>query len=86
MPELIFSNLANNEEKKFLLESLGYEIDCNDFVLDGKTKKLHICPITKKPVKLENASVLPGSTVIINTNAMTLSEYFARYLKEEKEG
>lgn len=80
MPEVIFSSLIESE-KKFLLDSLGYGLNKEGFIINNKTKKIHKCPITKENVRLSDASILPGSTIIINTNALTLSEYFSRYLK-----
>ena len=36
---------------------------------------------TKEAVKLENASILPGSTIIIDTNSFSLAEYFEEFGK-----
>lgn len=73
---------VNNEEKKLLLDILDYGVDEEGFIIDNKTKKHHICPFSKTPVSISDSSLLPGSTVIINTTALTLSEYFSRYLEE----
>lgn len=73
----------DNDEKKILLESLGYSVDSEGYVRD-LNGKIHLCPYTNGKVKFENASILPGSTVIINTSAFTLSEYVTEYLEDDK--
>ncbi|MFA4957301.1 MAG: hypothetical protein WC556_10075 [Candidatus Methanoperedens sp.] len=73
---------VNNEEKKLLLDILDYGVDAEGFIIDKKTKKHHICPFSNTPVSIDDSSLLPGSTIIINTTALTLSEYFSRYLEE----
>ncbi|VVB87337.1 Uncharacterised protein [uncultured archaeon] len=69
------------EEKKILLDILGYEIGEGGIILDKHTKKEHICPITESVVFIENASVLPGSTVVINTSELSLAEYFTKFVE-----
>jgi hypothetical protein len=72
----------NNEERKLLLDILDYKIDEEGFVVDNRTKQHHICPMSNMKVRINDSSILPGSTIIINTSALTLSEYFSRYLDE----
>lgn len=72
----------NNEERKLLLDILDYKIDKEGFVVDNRTKQHHICPMSNTKVHINDSSILPGSTIIINTSALTLSEYFSRYLDE----
>jgi hypothetical protein len=69
------------EEKKILLDILGYEVGEAGIILDKDTKKEHICPITESVVFIEYASVLPGSTVVINTSELSLSEYFTKFVE-----
>ena len=73
------------EEKKILLDVLGYEIGEAGIILDKETKKEHICPITGSVVFIENASVLPGSTVVINTSELSLAEYFTKFVEMQSE-
>ncbi len=70
------------EERKVLLDILGYEVNEDGIILDKKTGKEYKDPITGDVVFIENASILPGSTVIINTSELTLSEYITRYLEK----
>jgi|GEM_PF-1386060 hypothetical protein len=72
----------NVEEKHALLDILGYEVSEDGIILDKKTKKEYICPITNEVVFIENASILPGSTVVINTSELSLAEYFTKYIEK----
>lgn len=70
------------EEKKILLDILGYEIGEDGIILDKDTKKEHICPITGEVVFIENASILPGSTVVMKTSELSLAEYFTVFVEK----
>lgn len=73
---------VNEEERRLLLDILDYEVDGDGLIVDKKTKRHYICPISKTKVPISSSSILPGSTIILNTSALTLSEYFSRYLEE----
>ena len=73
---------TNEEERRLLLDILDFEVDEGGFVVDKKTKRHYICPVSKTKVPISSSSILPGSTIILNTSALTLSEYFSRYLEE----
>ncbi|MBI2523008.1 hypothetical protein HYW19_01335 [Candidatus Woesearchaeota archaeon] len=70
--------ILSKEDKKILLETLGYTVDKEGFVLSAN-KDREICPFTNNPIKLEDASIMPGSLIIMNTTPVTLSEYFYQY-------
>ena len=70
------------EEKKALLDILGYDVGEGGLILDKSTKKEHMCPITKEVVFVENASILPGSTVVIKTTELSLAEYFTEFIEK----
>lgn len=70
---------VDNEQKKILLDVLGYGINADGYLVSKETNELHICPITKEKVKLEKASLLPGSELVINTTPISLSEYLSKY-------
>ena len=72
-----------SEEKALLLEVLGFSVDQEGYVYDELLKERHICPYTKKEVLFENASILPGSTIIINTSALTISEYITEKIEKK---
>ncbi len=69
------------EERKVLLDILGYEVNEDGIIIDKNTGEEYRDPITGDVVFIENASILPGSTVIINTSELTLSEYITKYLE-----
>lgn len=72
----------NIEEKKILLDILGYAVDENGMVLNKEKNEKHICPITKEVVFIENASVLPSSTLVINTSELSVAEYFTKFIED----
>ena len=78
MEDITFTKL-DKEQKKILLEALGFSVEEDGLVLNDEGKP-HICPYTQKKVFLENASILPGSIVVINTSSLTLSEYITDYV------
>lgn len=82
MKEIIFIDITEDEQK-LLLDSLGYDVNTEGVIIDRNTNKPHKCPITKKKVYLKNASILPGSLVIINTSPLTLAEYLSRYVERD---
>lgn len=77
--ELDFIDITLNE-KITLLDILGYYVDENGVIYNKDTKEQHICPYTNEIVLIENASILPGSTVIINTTELSISEYFTEHI------
>jgi len=72
-----------DSEKKILLKSLGYDVLDSDFVVIEGTKKPVWCRYTNRPVIFSEASVLPGSTIIINTTPVSLSSYIEEFLEED---
>lgn len=79
--DVIFTDI-NIEQKTALMDILGYSVDENGIIFDKETNKQHICPITGEQVLIDNASILPGSTIIINTTELSLSEYFTDYFEK----
>ena len=79
-----FVNLPENA-KLVLLKALDYEVDRQGYVVDSKNKSRVICKYSKKPVLFKDASILPGSTIIINSDPLTISEYIGEYLEPEEE-
>lgn len=77
---MLFIKLTS-KEKRVLLDCLGYDVK-NGAVFTKKDGEPHICPYTERPVMLEEASVMPGSTVVFNTTELSLAQYFTEH--EEK--
>lgn len=78
-----FLKLDDNQ-KLILLKALDYDVDEEGFVIDSNKKNV-ICKYTNQPVHFNTASILPGSTIIINTSLLTLSEYVTEYLESDEE-
>ena len=71
----------SDDEKRVLLDILGYDIDETGLIIKRETQQPHICPITNRHVYLKDASILPGSEIVINTSAISLAQYFSKYLE-----
>ena len=74
----------NDEQKLILLKSLDYDVDNHDYIVDKNNKKV-ICRYSNQHVLFKNASILPGSTVIVNTSLITISEYISDYLEPDED-
>lgn len=70
------------EEKALLLDILGYDIDDDGVIFNKETREQHVCPVTNELVTINSASILPGSTIIMNTTELALSEYFMDYVEK----
>ena len=71
----------SDEKKKILLKALGYGIDNQGFITDENSNRV-LCKYTGVEVPFINASILPGSTIIINTSPYTISKYLEEYVEE----
>ncbi len=70
------------EERKVLLDILGYKVNGDGIILDKETGEEYKDPITGDVVFIENASILPGSTIIINTSELSLAEYLTKFVEK----
>jgi len=68
---------VTKETKILLLKELGYNSD-GVFVLDSNGAK-HIDPHIEQPVKIENMMILPGSTIILDNNPISIAAYLENY-------
>lgn len=68
-------------QKRILLKALGYDLDAEGFIIDENRSRI-ICKYSRVEVPFESASILPGSTIIINTSPYTISKYIEEYLEE----
>ena len=72
--ELVSIKDAPLEIKREILRELGYDTD-GKFVL-GPTGQKFTDKYTGEAIKLENMLILPGSTVILDNNPLSITEYF----------
>ena len=72
----------NDQQRIVLLDFLGYAVK-DGIVVSKGTEKPHICPYTEEPVRFKDVSVMPGSTIIFNTTALSLAQYFSEHPEGE---
>lgn len=77
MVEQISISRLSSGDKILLLKELGYDSD-GIFVLDESGKKL-VDRYIEEPVKLNNMLILPGSTIIIDNNPLSIASYLQEY-------
>ena len=77
-----FISLSDGQ-KLVLLKSLDYDVDENGYIVDKNNKKV-ICKYSNQTVLFRNASILPGSTLIVNTSLINISEYISDYLEPDE--
>lgn len=68
---------VSTESKVRLLEALGYKSD-GTFVLNADKSK-HKDKYTDEPVKVNNMAILPGSTIILDDNPVSIASYLEEY-------
>ena len=71
-----------NEEKVVLLKALGHGTNKEGFIIKNDTEEIVRDRYTNIKIKLENASILPGSTIILDTNSFSLAEYFEEFKED----
>ena len=75
--ELISLKNISKESKILLLRELGYDSD-GEFVLNiDKTQVID--KYLEIPVRIENMVILPGSTIILDDNEISLSKYLEEF-------
>lgn len=75
--DLISLKNVSLKSKILLLKELGYDSD-GEFVLDSQGKKA-IDKYVDIPIKVENMIILPGSTIILDDNELSISAYIEEY-------
>lgn len=75
--ELISLKRVSKESKINLLKELGYESD-GEFVTDLEGNKINDRYL-EVPVKIDNMIILPGSTIILDDNELSLSKYLEEF-------
>ena len=77
MVETILIKDFSFEEKRLLLSELGYSTD-GIFVLLASGERL-MDKYIEQPVKVDNMLILPGSTIIIDNNPLSIAAYMEEY-------
>jgi hypothetical protein len=63
--------------KLLLLQELGYGSD-GTYVLDNSGERL-LDMYTKEPVQVSNMAILPGSTIILDDNPLSIASYLEEH-------
>ena len=64
---------APREFKEALVREMGYRIDGKQILLPNGDK--YIDPYANVPVSIDNMIILPGSTIILDDNALSIAAY-----------
>lgn len=75
--ELISLRNVSVNDKISLLKELGYDSD-GTYVLDNKGNQI-IDKYVDIPVRIDNMVILPGSTIILDDNELSISSYVEEY-------
>lgn len=75
--ELVSLKDVSVKSKTDLLKELGYDSD-GEFVIDSEGNKV-IDRYIEIPIRLDNMIILPGSTIILDDNELSISSYIEEY-------
>ena len=75
--ELVSLKSVSLKSKILLLEQLGYTSD-GDYILDANGNKV-IDRYIQIPVRLDNMVILPGSTIILDDNELSIASYIEEF-------
>jgi len=75
--ELVSLKKVSKESKILLLKELGYGSD-GEYVLDKDGNKV-LDRYLEIPISIENMVILPGSTLILDDNELSLSKYLEEF-------
>ncbi|MBU3905240.1 MAG: hypothetical protein KJ906_03775 [Nanoarchaeota archaeon] len=75
--ELVSMSNISIESKILLLKEIGFDSD-GEFVLDSDGNKVQD-KYLDIPVRIENMVILPGSTIILDNNELSLSKFIEEF-------
>lgn len=77
LPQIIELKGVTKESKMLLLEELGFSSD-GTYVLEKDGNKVYDKYIDE-PVTIDNMAILPGSTIILDNNPLSIALYLEEY-------
>ncbi len=75
--ELVSLKSVSVKSKILLLGKLGYTSD-GEYIYDGRENKI-IDRYIQIPVRLDNMVILPGSTIILDDNELSIASYIEEF-------
>ena len=75
--ELVSLKNVSSKSKVLLLQSLGYDSD-GEYVVDSAGKKV-VDKYIEVPIRVDNMVILPGSTIILDDNELSISRYMEEF-------
>jgi hypothetical protein len=76
--ELLTIRTAPKDFKIRLLRALEYDVD-SEGVYVTKNGEPVIDKYVDKPVRVDNMAILPGSTIVIDDNPVSIASYFEEF-------
>ena len=67
------------EAKILLLKELGLGVDDRQVYVVGSDRQQVKDRYTGKPIRLDNMVILPGSTIVLDDNAVSLTKYMDEF-------
>jgi hypothetical protein len=77
MPEILSIKDMPDDYRILLLQELGFKSD-GTYVLD-KRGEIVLDKYTKEPVRISNMAILPGSTIIIDDNPLSITAFLEEH-------
>jgi hypothetical protein len=77
--ELISIKEAPKEFKIELLRALGLDADNDGIYVIGKDGKRVLDKYINEPIKLSNMVILPGSTIVLDDNPISIAGYMDEF-------
>jgi len=77
MVETVSIKSLSAEQKKLLLKELGYDSD-GMFVIDEEGSRV-LDKYINEPVNISNMLILPGSTIILDNNPLSIASYLQEH-------
>jgi regulator of RNase E activity RraA len=76
--ELVTIKDAPKDFKIALLRALGYDVD-KEATHVTQEGKVVMDKYVNMPVRVDNVAILPGSTIVIDDNPVSIASYFEEY-------
>ena len=69
----------NDLNREVILELFNKSVDNEGFIIEKKTQIRLTCPYSKQHIRLNDFSILPGSTTFVNNKAYCFAEHITSH-------